>query len=454
MKHNVKRILAALLVLCMVLGVLPTSVLAGDETVGGDPGQTTTPPAINPGQQSYTVTFYDEDEKTPLKTFTDVTTIAVSELPVLEEREGYTARWADNRSESSHIGYLDISGTEITVSANADYYKNYKPNTYIWTATGNTANASGNAAFGMPFTVPAYDGAVETGKVFLAWNGNDGRTYLAGTQYTWAVADDLTLTPMFVDAGKEYYVVKFATGNGLFDVQLVEKSADAKLVLPTGEPTRDGYTFGGWYNGETEAVAGSEITADVTYTAKWTENAYTLTYTRGAEADASEYKCILVLADGKEVELYNNDANVKPTYEVEDLKAGDTVKLGTPALPGYNFVHWISNTGATYNAGQTITMPAADVTLTAVWEEKEDTVIVLFKDGETIVNMVIGVIGKTVSIPANDPTSKGKVFGGWEYDGKIYSNESNQTEVTIPEGLTDGILTLTAQWTEETYTQH
>lgn len=67
--------------------------------------------------------------------------------------------------------------------------------------------------------------------------------------------------------------VSFETGEGSkVDFQT---TADGKLVKPT-DPTRDGYTFGGWYTDEACTQAydfSTPVTADLTLYAKWTKNA-------------------------------------------------------------------------------------------------------------------------------------------------------------------------------------
>ena len=67
--------------------------------------------------------------------------------------------------------------------------------------------------------------------------------------------------------------VSFETGEGSkVDFQT---TADGKLVKPA-DPTRDGYTFGGWYTDESCTQAydfGTPVTADLTLYAKWTKNA-------------------------------------------------------------------------------------------------------------------------------------------------------------------------------------
>lgn len=68
--------------------------------------------------------------------------------------------------------------------------------------------------------------------------------------------------------------VSFETGEGSkVDFQT---TADGKLVKPA-DPTRDGYTFGGWYTDEACTQAydfSTPVTADLTLYAKWTKNAF------------------------------------------------------------------------------------------------------------------------------------------------------------------------------------
>ena len=67
--------------------------------------------------------------------------------------------------------------------------------------------------------------------------------------------------------------VSFETGEGSkVDFQT---TADGKLVKPA-DPTRDGYTFGGWFTDEACTRAydfSTPVTADLTLYAKWTKNA-------------------------------------------------------------------------------------------------------------------------------------------------------------------------------------
>ena len=73
----------------------------------------------------------------------------------------------------------------------------------------------------------------------------------------------------------ESWTVAFnSNGGSACDTKFVA-TADGKLVKPV-DPTRDGYTFGGWYTDEACTRAydfSTPVTADLTLYAKWTKNA-------------------------------------------------------------------------------------------------------------------------------------------------------------------------------------
>lgn len=75
------------------------------------------------------------------------------------------------------------------------------------------------------------------------------------------------------------YTVTFAYNDGT--------TADTTVAIACGtaigagaipQPTRTGYTFGGWFAGATALTADTVIAANTTYTAAWTANTYTVQY--------------------------------------------------------------------------------------------------------------------------------------------------------------------------------
>lgn len=88
---------------------------------------------------------------------------------------------------------------------------------------------------------------------------------------------------------KAVYTVKFnMNGADAIDDQSV---VDGEKAAKPADPTRDGYTFDGWYQDATFAKAfdfDTPITANVTVYAKWTAIGYTMTSITGTTADTSD----------------------------------------------------------------------------------------------------------------------------------------------------------------------
>lgn len=107
------------------------------------------------------------------------------------------------------------------------------------------------------------------------------------------------------------------------------------------DPTKEGYTFIGWYNGESEWNFETPVTADLTLTAKWQINRYTITFDT---------------AGGSEVPSITQDYGTAITPPA------------APTRTGYTFAGWDKTIPAT--------MPAGDMTITARWTENRVIVII------------------------------------------------------------------------------
>lgn len=107
------------------------------------------------------------------------------------------------------------------------------------------------------------------------------------------------------------------------------------------DPTKEGYTFIGWYNGESEWDFETPVTAVLTLTAKWQINRYTITFDT---------------AGGSEVPSITQDYGTAITPPA------------APTRTGYTFAGWDKTIPAT--------MPAGDMTITARWTENRVIVII------------------------------------------------------------------------------
>ena len=107
------------------------------------------------------------------------------------------------------------------------------------------------------------------------------------------------------------------------------------------DPTKEGYTFIGWYNGESEWNFADAVTEALTLTAKWQVNQYTITF---------------------KPENGGQDIVIKQDY-------GTAITApANPTKTGYTFAGWDKTIPST--------MPAGDMTITAQWTENRVIVII------------------------------------------------------------------------------
>jgi|GEM_PF-2506776 len=109
---------------------------------------------------------------------------------------------------------------------------------------------------------------VKEGFVFDGWYSDEGLTALYN--FSTPVTSDMTLHAKWTGIASGMFTVSFNTNGGsALSLQLV---ADGdKAVLPT-EPSRGGYTFGGWYSNSKLTIPydfDTPVTDDITLYAKW-----------------------------------------------------------------------------------------------------------------------------------------------------------------------------------------
>lgn len=107
------------------------------------------------------------------------------------------------------------------------------------------------------------------------------------------------------------------------------------------DPTKEGYTFIGWYNGESEWNFADAVTEALPLTAKWQLNRYTITFDT---------------AGGSEVPSITQDYGTA------------IIAPANPTKTGYTFAGWDKTIPST--------MPAGDMTITAQWTENRVIVII------------------------------------------------------------------------------
>ena len=304
-------------------------------------------------------------------------------------------------SDSNGDGRCDSCGYSMSV-------------TVTWNASANGGTVNGQSSVttsvtsGSVASAPSYT-PTKTGHTFKGWyTAASGGSLYSSVSVTSARTFYAQFTPAV-------YTITWNLGDGR--TTTTSQTYGTALTLPA-TPTRAGYTFVGWY---TSSTGGSQVTSSTTYTtagsttyyARWTSNAYTITWNMG---------------DGK--------------TETTNQVYGTNLTLPTaPTKTGYTFMGWYTaKTSGTQVTGNTIYQTQGPSTYYARWTAKSYTITWDLGDSKT--ETTLQTYGEPLKLPS-DPVRDEYTFDGW------YTAETGGTEVTEDTVYTaDGPSTYYARWTK------
>lgn len=248
---------------------------------------------------------------------------------------------------------------------------------------GGDANNSPTEIIGGTFDGSVTNGGTISGGAFTGPVWNNG--IISGGQFTGSVVNRGTITngtfggEVTNESGRSFGVISGGTFNGkvtnkndisdsseetpakisggTFNGEVIgaytvtfqseggsEVASQIRANTPAAQPdnpTKEGHTFIGWYNGEEKWNFADAVTEALTLTAKWTANRYTITF---------------------KPENGGQDIVIKQDY-------GTAITApANPTKTGYTFAGWDKTIPAT--------MPAGDMTITARWTENRVIVII------------------------------------------------------------------------------
>ena len=358
----------------------------------------------------------------------------------------------------------------------------YKMQNGLWSGFGSetpTAVNDGKTDYGYDFRIVTNDGYQLASDLKVIYNGVDVTSTAKVKKYAWGGY-------VTVDLGKAIgtpvvYTITFNSNDGT-SVAPQNVNAGEKLTEPTPAPTREGFTFDGWYEDSTFSTKfnfDTPITDNMTLYAKWTENKYTLTfdanggsgtmtpvtdltgeYTLPANEftapSGKQFKGWSLTTDGAivtKVDMTENRTvyaiweNIPVvTYTVSFAANGGTGTMadvtgisgeytlpanGFTAPAGKQFKAW-SVGGVEKAVGDKITV-TANTTVTAVWEAIEYNVTVTGGTASVGAGTPItkATMGTTVTLTAGAAPT-GKVFDKWEVvSGGITLADANSATTTF-----------------------
>ena len=451
-----KRALSLLMAFIMVVGLLPTTAWAARKTlseyfngmpISANGGTGTTAWKVsgdmlmsgNAGKSystsTLTLTFTADtavsfEYKVSSEENCDKCTITLGDTTIVKDLSG-NGDWTGytgtaNTGDRLIVTYKKDSGGDK--NDDCVYLRNFTCGTPVVVtlhANNGTDETSTQNIYGGKGTLAA-NRFTNPNKVFAGWATAENGTvvYPDGAEIT--AKNNIDLYAVWGDA----YTVTFdyndgKTGNATVDVAQ-NTAIDTKIPA---EPTKKGYTFEGWFNGEDKLTAKTVITDDVIYTAKWTPISYTIALNPG---EGVGEKVTLEAAYDQEVTLPKN------TFTRE----------------GYDFNGWGTSASASYGpiedgaAVKNLTDKAdATYNLYAAWKGKEVKVTLNFNyEGAEPIERT-GSVGSTkYYAKIDDPVRTGYLFDGW-FDAAEGGNEiTNQYKFTAKDA--EKGVTLYAHWSE------
>ena len=346
-------------------------------------------------KNKYTVTYINDGEEYHKETVEYGSVITSIQDPT---KEGYTfTGWYTKDNEK--VSY------PITVTKNITLYSKYEINSYKVSyynegkkyIDDQKINYGENAL--KPNTNPS-----KIGYTFKYWSlKEDGEEYEFSTKITkdinlYAVYEINKYTVTYINEGVEYHKETAFYGSVITSIQ---------------DPTKEGYTFIGWYTKDNEKVSYPiTVTKNITLYSKYEINSYKVSYYN----EGTKY------IDDQQIN-YGENA-LKPNTD--------------PSKIGYTFKYWsLKENGEEYEFSTKITK---DIDLYAVYEINKYTVTYINEGIEY--HKETAEYGSVVT-SIQDPTKEGYTFTGWY-------NENNE-KVTHPITVTKDI-TLHSKYEINTYT--
>ena len=370
-------------------------------------------------------------------------------------------------------------GIRMGTNAGWSYFIN---ETSVWSGFGletPTAVNDGKTKYGYRFQVKTNDGYQLASDLKVIYNDEDVTSTVEVTRWPWGAY-------VTVDLGKAIgtpvvYTITFNSNDGT-SVESQNVNAGEKLTEPTPAPTKEGFTFDGWYEDSTFSTKfnfNTPITDNMTLYAKWTENKYTLTFdanggsgtmtpvtdltgeytlpaneftapsgkqfkgwsltTDGAivtKVDMTENRTVYAIWENIPVVTYTvsfaANGGTGTMADVTGISGEYTVPAnGFTAPAGKQFKAW-SVGGVEKVVGDKITV-TANTTVTAVWEAVEYNVTVTGGTASVGAGTPItkATMGTTVTLTAGEAPS-GKVFDKWEVvSGGITLADANSATTTF-----------------------
>ena len=402
----------------------------------------------------YTIT-YKSDGFNDTKKYYQATDLTL--YPALN-RTGYTFRkWQVTKADGSWERGTEYDERQYIgdgMTGNPILTADWKIHTYTVNYDGNGETGGSTDSSSHTYDTEkalTTNGFTKDGYTFAGWNTKDdgtGDSYDDKESVENLTAVDGDTVTLYAQWKINTYTITFDLDGGeMKDGSTKDYNIKDSLILPT--PTKNGWTFNGWYvpitggHNWTEDLYGTKTSVEgkygnVTLKASWTMASYTIT----------------LEPNGGTVQ----GGNLTLGYYVND----NTTTLPTPTRDGWTFIGWKPNAtvgswdaSTTYKGGTSVKGNYGTVTLVAQWKANTYTVIYnpnCTNSTGTMDNQQFTYDDPGQSLTPNAFTRPGYSFAGWAttQNGEMkYPDQADTPNVTKEK---DAKVTLYAVWTPVEYT--
>ena len=291
----------------------------------------------------------------------------------------------------------------------------------------------------------------KAGYTFDGWYNGETKV----TEITTGTYGNMTLVAKWT---ADLYTISYDLADGVNSPENPTSYTIESGLITLKDPTREGYTFAGWYNGEQLITTiDSNALENISLTAKWTVNSYKLTFdvdgiltektfeygqsVRAIENPTKVGHTFTGWSKELPVKMPANDLYVSATWRVNSytitfnvdgnltektFKYGETVvAIENPTKEGHTFAGWSEELPET--------MPANDITVEAIWTVNSYKITF---DVEGIITEKTFKYGESV-VAIENPTKEGHTFAGWSEE--------------LPVKMPANDITVEAIWTVNSY---
>ncbi len=331
--------------------------------------------------------------------------------------------WYTSSKYKTKVTYVNKGTT-----GNKKYYARWTPIKYDIKYYGNgqtsgSTKTQKSLKYNKTYTLNS-NGFKKKDYVFDSWNtkkDGTGKKYTNKQSIKNLTSSNGKTIKLYARWKRREYTITYELNGGINPSNAYKKYTKvSNLTLKT--PTREGYTFMGWYTSSSYKTKVTKISKGTTgnkvFYAKWNINRYSINYELNG----------------------GNLTNPTKNYTVED-----NVELLTPIREGYAFKGWYTTANFDNQITEISKGTAGDLTLYAKWENLESYKITYELNGGINSSDVVTTYTNDQKIVLSNPTRDGYIFDGW------YTENTFENKVESIEKGSSGDKTFYAKWSIANY---